>query len=288
MKSEIKRHKFKSGLTVEFEIQNLSDLYDKAKKLLIVPHRAEFYNIIWIKKGTLRLSVDFQPIILKENSIIFIPKESIKIFEEACDYEGSILIFTDGFFNKNINDIRYLQSNILFNDLRQIIPIEIPETSTDLELLFEAMCAELKNRNDASQAEILRNYLHNFLLIAERFKRGQGHTEMKSGTDLDYVLLFKDLLEKNYNRDKSVTKYVSDLGISEKRLYNATIKILDKSPKELIDERVLLEAKRLLSYSQQSVKEIAYELGFEEPTNFIKYFKKHALETPSEFRDRFR
>jgi len=287
MASEIKRHKFKSGLPVEFEILDLTELYDKAKRLLIVPHRAEFYNIIWIRKGVLNLSVDFNPITLNAGSILFVPKESVKLFEESCDYEGYIFIFTDEFFNKNINDIRYLQSNILFNDLRRIAPVEIPQSCTDFELLFQAMTTELQNQKDAAHAELLRNYLHNFLLIAERIKRAKGFSEIKSGTDLDYVLLFKDLLETNYKKDKSVSKYVADLSISEKRLYNATTKILDKSPKELIDERVLLEAKRLLSYSQKPVKEIAYELGFEEPTNFIKYFRKHTSETPSEFRERF-
>ena len=94
------------------------------------------------------------------------------------------------------------------------------------------------------------------------------------------------MLERNYKTDKSVNKYASDLSISEKRLNKATSNILDKSPKELIDERVLLEAKRLLAYSNTTIKEIAFGLGFEEPTNFIKYFKKHIEQTPSEFREK--
>jgi AraC family transcriptional regulator, transcriptional activator of pobA len=60
---------------------------------------------------------------------------------------------------------------------------------------------------------------------------------------------------------------------------------LGKTPKEIIDDRILLEAKRILAHTTESIKEISYYLGFEEPTNFIKYFKKHASVTPTEFRE---
>ncbi|WP_459640649.1 helix-turn-helix domain-containing protein [Flavobacterium sp. CGRL2] len=61
--------------------------------------------------------------------------------------------------------------------------------------------------------------------------------------------------------------------------------MLGKTPKEIIDDRVMLEAKRLLAHTNENVKEISYELGFEEPTNFIKYFRKHSNSTPVEFRE---
>jgi AraC family transcriptional activator of pobA len=99
------------------------------------------------------------------------------------------------------------------------------------------------------------------------------------------MMLFKDLLERNYRKFKSVNKYASDLGVSSRRLSQATTKILGKSPKELIDERILLESKRLLIHSSSTIKEIAYDLGFDEPTNFIKYFRKHNRSTPVEFRE---
>jgi len=75
------------------------------------------------------------------------------------------------------------------------------------------------------------------------------------------------------------------MNVSEKKLTNATKKIAGRTPKELIDDRVMLEAKRLLTHTNHSIKEIGYELGFEEPTNFIKFFKKHAAKTPIEFRE---
>lgn len=129
--------------------------------------------------------------------------------------------------------------------------------------------------------------MHNFLLLSERERRKQDFTEVKKGADLDYVMLFKDLLETNYRKLKQVSNYAKRINVTEKRLNQATSKILDKSPKQVIDERVMLEAKRLLAHTNESVKEIGFDLGFDEPTNFIKYFRKHSHSTPAKFREQF-
>ena len=100
--------------------------------------------------------------------------------------------------------------------------------------------------------------------------------------------MFLSKKHKNYKNQKQVNYYAKLIIISEKRLNLATSKILGKSPKEIIDYRVMLEAKRLLAHTNESVKEIAFDLGFEEPTNFIKFFKKHSLITPIEFREKNR
>lgn len=148
------------------------------------------------------------------------------------------------------------------------------------------MTDELQNDKDNSQADILQNLLHNFLLHSERERRKQNFTEIKKGVDLDYVMLFKDLLETGYKSHKQVNYYAKQIIITEKRLNQATTNVLGKTPKEIIDDRVLLEAKRILAHTNESVKEISYHLGFEEPTNFIKYFKKHSSITPIEFREK--
>jgi len=127
--------------------------------------------------------------------------------------------------------------------------------------------------------------LHNFLLLSEREKRKQGYTELKKGADLDYTLLFRDFLESNYTQLKSVSDYAQIICISEKRLGQATSKVLGKSPKEIINDRILLEAKRLLVHTNLSVKEIGQELGFEDPAYFVRYFKKNTETTPVEFRE---
>jgi AraC family transcriptional activator of pobA len=71
------------------------------------------------------------------------------------------------------------------------------------------------------------------------------------------------------------------LKITSKTLYNATTQLLGKAPKQLIDDRILLESKRLLIHTNATIKEIGFELGFIEPTNFIKFFRKYERMTPT-------
>jgi AraC family transcriptional activator of pobA len=96
------------------------------------------------------------------------------------------------------------------------------------------------------------------------------------------------LLENQFKELKQVNEYARQLNITPKRLHQVTTEVLDETPKAIIDGRVMLEAKRLLAHTTDTIKEIGFTLGFDEPTNFSKYFKNNAGETPVEFREKFR
>ena len=285
MTNKIEKYEFKSGLPQEFEILDLSILYTKAKPILINPHRSGFYHIIWFEDCNVTHLVDFNPIKIKPHSLLFLNKDIVHRFDNKEQVKGKVLLFTDTFFCKTEADVHFLRKSVLFNDLLSVSQIQIENKSELFKIIFQLMITELEITADDLQANVLQNFLHNFLLLSEREIRNQNFIKIKKGADLDYVMLFKDLLEANYKNQKQVNHYAKQINITEKRLNQATTKVLGKSPKELIDERVLLEAKRILAHTSESVKEIAYHLGFEEPTNFIKYFKKHSSVTPTEFRE---
>jgi AraC-like DNA-binding protein len=217
---------------------------------------------------------------------LFLNKDTAQRFDNKTKFGGKAILFTDSFFCKTESDTRFLRNSILFNDLFSVSQIQVNKQFKLFADLLQQMTDELQNIKDNSQADILQNLLHNFLLHAERERRKQNFTEIKKGADLDYVMLFKDLLERGYKSQKQVNNYAKQILITEKRLNQATTKVLGKSPKEIIDDRIMLEAKRTLAHTTESVKEIGYNLGFEEPTNFIKYFKKHSKLTPTEFREK--
>ncbi|MBK9024835.1 MAG: helix-turn-helix domain-containing protein [Saprospiraceae bacterium] len=163
----------------------------------------------------------------------------------------------------------------MFNDLSKQATIKLNQKSLQLFIrLCDNITEELNLPDDDTKHFILKNHLHNFLLLAEREKRKQGFGDLKKGADLDYTLLFRDLLETNFTKLKAVNDYSSQLFISEKRLGQATSKVLGKTPKEIINERILLEAKRFLIYKHITIKEIGQDLGFEDPAYFVRYFKK--------------
>jgi len=287
MKDEIKRYPFKAGLPVEFEIVQLKNLYTTSKKMLIVPHRTNFYHIFWFKSGGNTHLIDFEPVETSPNTVLFLSKHKIHSFDESTNLDGLVILFTDDFFSKTKEQARYLQSTMLFNDLKSISKIRIQDNIKTFTDIVELMERELLQPADTFQPDLLRNLLHNFLLLADRERSSMGFSEPKKNADLDYVIRFKDILEENYMKRKQVSSFAIEMYITDKRLNRATSKILGKSPKQLIDERVMLEAKRLLAYTNESVKEISYRLGFEELTNFIKYFRKHDTRTPVEFRKSF-
>lgn len=287
MKSDIKKYSFKQGLPQEFELVGIGQLYNNHSDTLTTPHRTGFYHILWFQKGSPTHLVDFNPIKIKSNTILFLNRDIVQQFDKKGGFDGKAILFTDTFFCKSESDTKFLRSTVLFNDLFSVSQIQLSETAPLFAELFQLMETELDNEKDNSQSDILKNLLHNLLLLSERERRKQDFHQIKKGADLDYVMLFKDLLDINYRKLKKVSDYSKKISVTEKRLNQATSKILDKSPKQMIDERVMLEAKRLLAHTNESVKEIGFDLGFDEPTNFIKYFRKHSHSTPIEFREQF-
>lgn len=280
----IQQYNFKEGLPHEFEIIELANFYKKNSNILTQTHRVNFYQIIWFEEGNGKHLVDFQPVKIENNTLLFLNKNVVHQFDKMTTFKGKTILFTDNFFCRDANDASFLKNTILFNDLFEIAQIQIH--NKHLIAILNLMSEEITNTKDFQQANILRHFLHSFLLIAERERRKQNFVEMKKGVDFDYLLLFKDLLEAHFYSKKQVSYYASKLAVTEKRLNQVTANRLGKTPKQIIDERVILEAKRLLVYTNQSIKEVGFFLGFEEPTNFIKYFKKHTKTTPVEFREK--
>ena len=287
MSADIKKYSFKEGLSQEFETVDLADFFGRNFEKLTTVHRAGFYEIIWFHTGNVTIWVDFEPIQIEANAVLFLDKDVVKRIDNVSTPKGRAILFTDGFYCRTEADTRYLRNSILFNDLFSIAPLKVEMHVQWLTGLFDQMSDELGKKKDAFQDDILKNLLHNFLLQSERIKRTQDFAEVKKGVDLDYTMRLKELLDQGYKTQKQVAHYAGKLNITEKRLNQATGKVLGKTPKEIIDDRVNLEARRMLGHTKSSVKEIGFSLGFEEPTNFIKYFKKHNGATPSEFRSRF-
>ncbi len=262
MADGIKKLKFKQNAPIQIEVVPLDSLTKVNKPHLITPHRTNFYHVFLFDNCRPTHYIDFEKIKIQPYTLLFIDKDRVHQFDKLLNYEGRILIFTDDFFP----DTKFLRSSILFNDLSHQATIKLNQQSLKRFIsICDNITEELSMPNDETKPIVLKNHLHNFLLLAEREKRKHGFGDAKKGADLDYTLLFRDLLEANFTKLKAVNDYSSQLFISEKRLGQATSKILGKTPKEIINERILLEAKRLLVYSHLTIKEIGQDLGFEDP-----------------------
>jgi AraC-like DNA-binding protein len=285
VKKTIGKHKSSLGTAAEFEIIAIPGQVLQSEEILAALQRTDYYHVIWIEQGAPVHSVDFSPMTIPAHTILFVPQDRVHLFDLSGEYQGRAILFSAGFFAKNHCDMQYLHSTILFNELYGLTQLDAGE-SPELEGILASMENELDKPGDPVHYDILRNLLHNFLLQAQREKRRQGFRELTSSAELDNVIRFLDLLERNFRSDKLVGKYMTAMNITEKRLNKSTTLILDKTPKQLIDERVSLEAKRLLARSHASIRDIAFDLGFEERSSFIKFFVKHNGCKPAEFRER--
>lgn len=287
MPDPIKTYDFKPGLSLEIELVSISAIFQEHKSAVIEPHRADFYHIFWFTQGTPVHMVDFIPISIQPNTLLFINKNRVHLFDQSGQYDGWVLLFTDTFFSQTPQDAQFLHNTILFHDLLDIPTLQLDQTQTDLSLVIRQLRDELTAPADAVHQPVLKNLLHNLLLLADRERRRQGFAEIKKGPDLDHTLRFTELVEEQFLALHSVNQYAQQMDITERRLQQAIAKSVGKTPKQLIEDRVLLEAKRLLVHTNQSIKEIGFTLGFEEPTNFSRFFRQQIGQTPAEFRKQF-
>lgn len=287
MEKEVISYEFKSGLSQEIELVDIAELYKKSEKIITSRHRAGFYVILYIEAGGGSHFVDYNQIELHPNTLYFFHKDIVQQFDKGThELKGKAILFTDTFFSESEQDSKFLKTTDLFNHLLDISSIQKVEVIKHFKTTFAQIADELQNERDVSQKVILKNLLQNFLLIAEREIKSNAGSNCNN-MDLSYVIQFKNQLESGFREKRTVSFYTDKIGLTEKRLNQATKKILGKTAKEVIDDRVVLEIKRLLVNTADSVKEIGFLLGFDEPTYFIHYFKKHTSTTPVEFREKY-
>jgi AraC-like DNA-binding protein len=158
------------------------------------------------------------------------------------------------------------------------------ETSHKIDLLLQMFIEEFETV-DNIQEDMLRMLLKRLIIIATRLAKQQFLPDNElPDQKLDIIRQFNLLVENHYKKEHSVKFYADQVNRSPKTLSNLFALYNKKSPLAIIQERITLEAKRLLLYTDKSAKEIAYELGFEDAAYFSNFFKKNTEVSPSDFR----
>ncbi|WP_158799249.1 helix-turn-helix domain-containing protein [Pedobacter sp. L105] len=282
--SSIINFKLGQRLVSGLEVHQLSDLYATVGEVITSFHRTDFYTIIWFQKGNTKHIVDFIEVETPANTVLFLNEDTIQRFDTRKDQEGKVIVFHKSFFDRTEKDAAYLENNVLFHNLFPYSIIQLGDQEKAFSSFVAMMDQELGGESHVLRADILRHLLYGLLLVSERNKITTDGFEPVLNSSLVYVKTFRSLLEKGFRVQKNVVFYAGQMLLTEKRLGLATIEILGITPKQFILERILLEAKRQLLYSNLSIKEIASDLGYDEATNFVKFFKNHSQLTPKEFR----
>lgn len=253
------------------------------------PHIHSFYQIIWFKTGKGKHFVDFKEYDVTDNSIFFIGKDQVHYFDDNIDYTGVLLHFNESFLVQKNSEVEFFLKCNLFNN-----PYQTPSCCVGsyidniLDEYLKLIRKELDKENEFGQDELLRLYLKAFLIQVQRRKNEFGKNTEQPSFIIDdkrmQLIKFINLVDENYKKGLTVSEYAKQMYISSRTLSDLTNQLLGKSPSVIIQERIVLESQRLLLHSEMNVNQIAYRLGFDDPSYFVKYFKKHTKVSPSEFR----
>lgn len=254
------------------------------------PHLHTFFQVIWFKSEGKHF-VDYVEYLHPKNAIFFLSEGQVHSFCKDSENSGYLFHFNGIFLNKEEKDVfNHIQYKI-FNELGQPFIILSEDMTNDFEYLTEKLVNEIETKKRGYKEQIY-HYFQVFLLNIERLKWLQSEQEItpndsKPDYNFELVMRFKKMVTESKNEFKAVSYFSESLGISDKTLTTISKKYLNETPANFIHKRKILEAKRLLSNTNLSIKEIGYQLGFEEATYFTKYFKKYSSFTPKEFQKEF-
>jgi AraC-like DNA-binding protein len=250
------------------------------------PHRHDFYQIVLFTRGGGRHSIDFQQYEVLPHHVYYMAPGQIHTWDFDAQTEGYIVNFNESFFTAICHNPNFVRDFPLFNNISSL-PVNTLDMSccSEVEQTFAQMLEEFEKGGDY-QMDILRGML---LVVLVRLSRVAPST-FKPGISKHAMMLmrqFEKLIESNY-RDKRLPKaYAEMLFVTPNHLNALTNEIIGKSAGELIRDRVLLEAKRLLVNSDMMVSQIADTLNFEDNAYFTRFFKKYTGATPEVFRTTF-
>lgn len=175
-------------------------------------------------------------------------------------------------------------SGLLFYGTKDVLFLHPDEQEVaSLQIMLKVFAEEFSNK-DTIQAEMLRVLLKRLIIKCTRLVKAQYLSPSIQTMELDIVRKFNLAVENHYRKHHDVAFYAALLHKSPKTLSNFFSLYHDKSPLQVIHERVALEGKRLLLYTDNTVKEIAFHLGFEEVTSFSRFFKKQVGQSPLDFK----
>jgi len=277
---------FREGDFVVAPLKSFFEVRHVFREELAVPHRLTFFCITFFIEGDGYHHIDFNDFRYEGMSLFFTCKGQLHAFDMRDDVNGYVVYFTEAFVNRNLegfsDKLYYHLFNYGLNSPQLSIPDQEP-LQQDFIALFKMMHHEYECGDDDLKEDIIRCLLRTLLYKAERIQaRSRNVTAEKA--DHRVFVQFQRLLETRMFETRNVQDYCNELSVGYRTLNRVCREFTGKTVKQFVDERLVLEIKRLLLDRQISIKEISYKTGFNEPTNLTKFFKAHTGLLPKNFR----
>lgn len=267
----------------DFYFNTLKNHLISSHKHIEKPHRHDFYVTVIFTKGTGIHEIDFQKYDVSEGSLFFLSPGQVHSWELSPDTDGYIFFFSQPYYemhyvNQKLKNFPFFNSPSFSRKLQ----LESDEL-VNMIRLFEAIQNEHQSQNVMKQSFILSLISQIYIYSVREFSKDDEKTSTTSVAYFKHYQDFENLLEESFTSQKSISYYASQLNISAKHLNRITQTVMQKTASEIITERVILEAKRMLIYLDEGLVEIAFRLGYEEYSYFARMFRKNSGITPSQF-----
>lgn len=240
-------------------------------------------TIVWTKDESSLIEFEGTTYKLSKDSIICLTKYYELKFVSLV--EANLIKFNREFYCVLDHDKEVSCKGVLFFGANQLPYFQIPDDELEtFETVWKMFQLEMQAK-DEMQLEMLQAMLKRFLIICTRVYKKTHQLSQLQLEENDILREFNFLVEQHFREKHSVQEYADLLNKSPKTLSNLFSKISDKSPLQLIHERLAIEARRLLRYTDKSIKEIAFDLNFEDIQTFSRFFKKMEKMNPSDFKN---
>lgn len=269
---------------IPFEFISLKELYRRCKESdydLSNPHRIKFNALILITEGESFHTIDFKEEILSPGVILPLTKDQVHSFNKEPTVKGYVISFEENFITENISEKNLFHFLHVYHTPSILIGKENLGTLNPFLQLLESLHLEA---NNIMKAEIINSAFMTLLFQIKRLSIYQ-HKSFESKRFKDFIQ-FKQLITEFYHESHNAKDYAKKLAVSYKYLNDVCKQIGHKTAKAFLDSWLLLEAKRNISENKYTSQEIAYKMGFKEPSNFIRFFKKFTNLTPNQFQQK--
>ncbi len=213
---------------------------------------------------------------------IFTFSQTLSVFRQTDDYV--VIQFNREFYCVQDHDHEVSCNGILFNGALSTPMLQLNEEERQaFSVILEVMKYEFKNRDEV-QLEMMKTVLKRFIIMCTRLAKLQYADKLIDPNDLDMVRHFSALVEKHFRVRHKVSDYAELMNKSPKTLSNVFNALGEKTPLQIIHDRIILEARKLLLFTDKSAKEISYELNFSDPVQFSRFFKNVCGVSPLDFK----
>jgi AraC family transcriptional regulator, transcriptional activator of pobA len=271
---------------VFFAFRTMEDNHELHKHEPNPPHRHEFYTILLVKESTGSHFIDFLEYPIKPRTVFFVNVDQVHQVITGDNPRGDILMFSNEFLTRNYISHDFIINLGIFSCSSVSPPLELNDH--DFKIL-ESMSNEIRKAFEGDSPykfDIIAAHLKLLLIECNQYVVSTIDETNPQAIQSGRTILkdFRNLLEKNFLQWHKVNEYADAMNISPDYLNNVVKSSIGKTAKELILQRIILEAKRMGLHTTLSSKEIAYELGYDDPSHFSKLFKKETDLSFTEFR----